>query len=92
MDEGYVRAVLRWFVHLHERGFLYRGHKILPYCPRCETSLSDMEVKQGYQDVEDPSVYVALEVDEPGPADSERAARRFLPGVGERDIAICEEA
>ncbi|HYC50801.1 MAG TPA: class I tRNA ligase family protein, partial [Gemmatimonadaceae bacterium] len=39
-----------------------RGHKILPYCPRCGTALSSHEVAQGYEDVEDPSVYVMLEV------------------------------
>ena len=40
------------------QGLLYRGHKILPYCPRCGTALSSHEVAQGYEDVEDPSVYV----------------------------------
>ena len=39
------------------RSCSYRGHKILPYCPRCGTALSSHEVAQGYQDVEDPSVY-----------------------------------
>ncbi len=37
---------------------LYEGHKVVPYCPRCETSLSSHEVSQGYQDVQDPSVFV----------------------------------
>ena len=44
---------------------LVRGHKILPYCPRCGTTLSSHEVAQGYQDVEDPSVYLALELTTP---------------------------
>ena len=47
---------------LYEKGLLYRGHKILPYCPRCGTALSSHEVAQGYEDVEDPSVYVALDL------------------------------
>jgi len=47
---------------LYERGLLYRGHKILPYCSRCGTALSSHEVAQGYEDVEDPSVYVALDL------------------------------
>jgi isoleucyl-tRNA synthetase len=52
---------------LYERGNLYRGHKILPYCPRCGTALSSHEVAQGWDDVEDPSVYVALDlVGDPG--------------------------
>src|SRR5262249_45752868 len=48
---------------------LYEGHKVVPYCPRCGTALSSHEVALGYQDVEDPSVYVKLPVKEP-PADS----------------------
>lgn len=47
---------------LYERDLLYRGHKILPYCARCGTSLSSHEVAQGYQDVEDPSIYVAMDL------------------------------
>ncbi|MGQ0766275.1 MAG: isoleucine--tRNA ligase [Gemmatimonadota bacterium] len=52
---------------LHDRGLLYRGHKILPYCPRCGTALSSHEVAQGYQDVSDPSVFVALDLVDDGP-------------------------
>ena len=44
MDEGYVRAVLTWFVHLHERGFLYRANRIVNWCPRCASAISDLEV------------------------------------------------
>jgi valyl-tRNA synthetase len=44
MDEGYVRAVLRWFVHLHQRGFLYRANRIVNWCPRCASAISDLEV------------------------------------------------
>ena len=44
MDEGYVRAVLRFFVHLHERGFLFRANRIVNWCPRCASAISDLEV------------------------------------------------
>jgi valyl-tRNA synthetase len=44
MDEHYVRAVLRFFVHLHRRGFLYRDNRIGNWCPRCESAISDLEV------------------------------------------------
>src|SRR3954468_18214255 len=60
---------------LFEKGLLVRGHKILPYCPRCGTSLSSHEVALGYQDVEDPSVYIALEL---------RGDNGGHPGVGRR--------
>src|SRR6185437_3834448 len=44
------------------RGLLYEGRKVVPYCPRCETTLSSHEVALGYRDVVDPSVYVKLKV------------------------------
>lgn len=47
---------------LYEKGLLYRGHKILPYCSRCGTALSSHEVAQGYEDVEDPSTFIALDL------------------------------
>jgi len=70
----YVESVWWALKTLHDKGYLYRGHKILPYCPRCGTALSSHEVAQGYQDVDDPSVYVALELvtDPPAPPGSER--------------------
>jgi isoleucyl-tRNA synthetase len=63
----YIESV--WWIlrQFHDRGLLYQGHKIVPYCPRCGTPLSSHEVSQGYEDVTEPSVTVkfALE-DEPG--------------------------
>ena len=56
----YVESVWWALATLHEKGYLTRGHKVLPYCPRCGTTLSSHEVALGYQDVSDPSVYVAL--------------------------------
>jgi isoleucyl-tRNA synthetase len=58
----YIESVWWALATLYGQDLLYRGHKILPYCPRCGTALSDHEVKQGYEDVRDPSVYIALEL------------------------------
>jgi isoleucyl-tRNA synthetase len=58
----YVESVWWALATLHEKGYLTRGHKILPYCPRCGTTLSSHEVALGYQDVSDPSVYVAVDL------------------------------
>ena len=58
----YVESVWWALATLFRKGLLYRGHKILPYCPRCGTALSSHEVAQGYEDVDDPSVYVALDL------------------------------
>src|SRR5262249_28258532 len=44
MDDGYVRAVMRFFVHLYERGWIYRDNRIINWCPHHETSLSDLEL------------------------------------------------
>jgi isoleucyl-tRNA synthetase len=61
-SNDYVESVWWALKTLHEKGRLYRGHKILPYCPRCGTALSSHEVAQGYKTVKDPSVYVALRI------------------------------
>jgi valyl-tRNA synthetase len=51
MDEGYVRAVMRFFVHLYRRGWIYRANRIINWCPYHETSLSDLELE--HEDVDD---------------------------------------
>ncbi len=51
MDDGYVRAVLRYFVHLYDRGLLYRDNRIVNWCPRCASAISDLEVN--HTDVDD---------------------------------------
>src|SRR5919108_401239 len=45
LDPGYLRAVLRWFVHLNERGYLFRANRIVNWCPGCASAVSDLEVK-----------------------------------------------
>jgi len=56
----YVESVWWSLSELHKRGLLYKGHKILPWCPHCQTGLSAAEVGLGYQSVEDPSVFVTF--------------------------------
>ena len=45
MDEAYVRAVRTAFVHFWEKGWLYRGPRIVNWCPRCQSAISDLEVE-----------------------------------------------
>ncbi len=45
MDEGPSKAVRTTFVHLYEKGLIYRGERIINWCPRCTTALSDLEVE-----------------------------------------------
>lgn len=56
MDEGYVRAVMRFFVHLWEKGYLYRDHRIVNWCPYHLSALSDLELD--HVEVDDELVYV----------------------------------
>ncbi|MCL5962681.1 MAG: isoleucine--tRNA ligase [Chloroflexi bacterium] len=67
MSSDYIESV--WWIlrRLWDMGLLYKGYKVVPYCPRCGTPLSSHEVAQGYADVEDPSIYVKFELEnEPG--------------------------
>ena len=51
----------------HKRGWIYRGHDTMPWCPRCGTGLSQMEMNEGYQDREDPGLTVRFPLlDRPG--------------------------
>ncbi len=55
MDEAYVRAVMRFFVHLYERGWIFRDNRIINWCSDCRTSISDLEVE--HIDVDDALTY-----------------------------------
>jgi len=65
-SNAYVESVWWALKTLYDKKLLYKGHKILPYCARCGTALSSHEVAQGYEDVEDPSVYVGLDLEKEG--------------------------
>jgi isoleucyl-tRNA synthetase len=62
LDESYIESVWWALSQIDARGLLYEGNKVVPYCPRCETTLSSHEVALGYKDVVDPSVYLKLPV------------------------------
>ena len=59
-SNDYIETVWWLLKRLHERELLYRGHRVLPYCPRCGTVLSSHELAQGYEDIEDKSIYVTF--------------------------------
>ncbi|HET6400611.1 MAG TPA: isoleucine--tRNA ligase [Candidatus Kapabacteria bacterium] len=54
----YIESVWWAIKKFHNAGLIYKGFKIQPYCPRCETALSSHEVSLGYDTAKDPSVYV----------------------------------
>ena len=57
-DDNYIESVWWALKEIWKKGLLYKGHKIVPYCPRCGTALSSHEVAQGYKDVKETSVFV----------------------------------
>ena len=62
MDTSYIESVWWSLKQVFDRGLLYESDRVSPYCPRCETALSDHELGQpgGYETVTDPSVYVRM--------------------------------
>jgi isoleucyl-tRNA synthetase len=68
LDSSYIESVWWALKEMWDKDLLYEGHKVVPYCTRCGTALSSHEVAQGYQDVEDPSVFVRFPVTTPAGA------------------------
>jgi isoleucyl-tRNA synthetase len=67
MDNDYVESVWWSLRKIYEQGLMSEDYKVVPYCPRCGTPLSDHEVALGYATVTDPSVYVRFPLaDMPG--------------------------
>ena len=61
-ENNYIES-LWWIIkQIWDRGLFYQGYKIVPYCPRCGTSLSSHEVAQGYKLVKEPSIYVKFKL------------------------------
>ena len=56
----YIETVWSLLKRMHDKALLYRGHKVLPYCPRCGTALSSHELALGYEEVQTNSVYVTF--------------------------------
>lgn len=62
MSNKYIESVWNILGTIHEKGWLYKGHRVSPYCPSCQTSLSSHEVAQGYKDVKDLSATVKFKL------------------------------
>jgi isoleucyl-tRNA synthetase len=66
LDADYIESVWWALRQISDKGLLYEGHKVVPYCPRCGTALSSHELALGYRDVVDPSIYVRFPVTQDG--------------------------
>jgi isoleucyl-tRNA synthetase len=63
LDNSYIESCW-WIVKkLWDRGLIYQGYKVTPHCPRCGTSLSSHEVALGYDEADDPSIWVKFKLD-----------------------------
>jgi len=69
MDNSYITykndyiETIWWILgQIFQKGFLYKSYKVVPYCPRCGTSLSSHEVAQGYKKIKEPSVYLKFKI------------------------------
>ncbi len=60
--DDYIESVWWALKEIYKKGLLYKGHKIVPYCPRCGTALSSHEVAQGYKDVKETSVVARFKI------------------------------
>ncbi len=62
LENDYIESVWWSLKQLWEKGYLYKGYKVVPYCPRCGTALSAHEVAQGYKSVTEPSIFVKFKL------------------------------
>ncbi|GAI52333.1 unnamed protein product, partial [marine sediment metagenome] len=61
-DNNYIESLWWILKQIWDKGLLYQDYKVVPYCPRCGTSLSSHEVAQGYKTIKENSIYVKLKV------------------------------
>ena len=64
LDNKYIESVWHILSTIHKKGLLYRGHRVSPYCPCCQTTLSSHEVAQGYETVKDLSATVKFKLND----------------------------
>jgi len=62
LHDEYIESAWWSLKQMFERGLLFRGHKVLPYCPQTGTSYSTHEVSLGYKEVSEPAVYIKFEL------------------------------
>ncbi|MCR4726546.1 MAG: isoleucine--tRNA ligase [Clostridia bacterium] len=89
-DDNYIESVWWAVKQINDKGLLYKGHKIVPYCPRCGTALSSHEVAQGYKDVEDMTVTAKFKV--VGEENTYFLAWTTTPWTLPSNVALCMNA
>ena len=85
--DDYIESEWWALKKIHEKGLLYKGHKIVPYCPRCGTALSSHEVAQGYKDVKQVTAFVKFKVK--GAENTYILAWTTTPWTLPSNVALC---
>ncbi len=89
-DNNYIESEWWALKNIYDKGLLYKGFKIVPYCPRCGTALSSHEVAQGYKDVKEKSAVARFELTEqPG---TYFLAWTTTPWTLPSNVALCMNA
>ncbi|WP_425147426.1 isoleucine--tRNA ligase [Deinococcus sp.] len=65
LHKDYIESVWWSLKELNDKGLLYKGFRVAPYCPKDGTTLSNAEVSDGYKDIQDPSVFITLDLADP---------------------------
>ena len=86
-DDNYIESEWWSLKNIFDRGLIYKGHKIVPYCPRCGTALSSHEVAQGYKDVEEKTAVAAFKVK--GEENTYVLAWTTTPWTLPSNVALC---
>ena len=86
-DNKYIESVWWSLKQIADKGLLYKGHKIVPYCPRCGTALSSHEVSQGYKSVTERSAVVRFKVE--GEENTYLYAWTTTPWTLPSNVALC---
>ena len=86
-DNDYIESEWWALKAIYEKGLLYKGHKIVPYCPRCGTALSSHEVAQGYKEVKETSATVRFRV--PGEENTYFLAWTTTPWTLPSNVSLC---
>ena len=85
--DEYIESVWWSLKRVADKGLLYKGHKVVPYCPRCGTALSSHEVSQGYKTVKEVSAFVRFQVK--GQSDTWLYAWTTTPWTLPSNVALC---
>ncbi|MDE6201406.1 MAG: isoleucine--tRNA ligase [Clostridiales bacterium] len=89
-DDNYIESVWWSLKTIFDKGLIYKGHKIVPYCPRCGTALSSHEVAQGYKDVTERTAVVGFNTDYEGGC--KLLAWTTTPWTLPSNVALCVNA